>query len=169
MQSSRTAPCWPAARSPLSNDVTKGEKVKNRPIFLRGTAVTLLAAVLSVVTTSSYAYATASPGFNSTYYFDSNLYGSHTFTVSGDGKTTVTLRGNYGPAENVYISVEIQTCGFFGCNWNGATVGGTCQRLLYVGGTATCNFNTGNSNNLHRIDMSKVSYGIYIGGDVTIR
>ena len=44
-----------------------------------------------------------------------------------------------------------------------------CGSGHYVGGTATCNFNTGNSNNLHRIDMSKVSYGIYIGGDVTIR
>lgn len=143
--------------------------MKNRFMCLQKTLAVCLTAVLSLVITSSYAYATANPGFNSTYYFDSNLYGSHTFTVSGDGKTTVTLQGNYGPAENVYISVEIQTCGFFGCNWDGATVGGTCQRLLYVGGDATCNFVTGNSNNLHRIDMSKVSYGTYIGGNVTVR
>jgi hypothetical protein len=143
--------------------------MKSKNAFIRRLVVAISAVVLSFAMTSGYAYATAVPGFNSTYYFDSNLYGSHPFTVSGDGKTTVTLSGNYGPSENVYITVEIQTCGFFGCNWDGATVGGRCQRILFNGGVAVCNFNTGNSNKLHRIDMSKGDYGIFIGGNVTVR
>jgi hypothetical protein len=129
-------------------------------------AAALLTTVAGPVEVAS---ASANPAFNSTYDFDSNLYGSHTFTVGGDGKVTVTLQGTYGPAEKVDITVEIQTCGFFGCNWDGATVGGDCVRDLYVGGTATCNFVTGNSNNLHRIDMSKGTYGTYIQGNVSVK
>ena len=125
-----------------------------------------LAAILNCAPYVGVAGAAANPGFTSTYNFDTTLTGVHAFGVTGNGIVVAIFQGTYGPAENVTISVEIQTCGFFGCNWDGATVGGDCTRLLFVGGNSTCNFNTGNSNTLHRIYMIKNFDGNTIKGNV---
>ena len=134
----------------------------------RAAMVVGLAAILNCAPYVGVAGAAANPGFTSTYNFDTTLTGVHAFGVTGNGIVVAIFQGTYGPAENVTISVEIQTCGFFGCNWDGATVGGDCTRLLFVGGNSTCNFNTGNSNTLHRIYMIKNFDGNTIKGNVKV-
>jgi len=115
------------------------------------------------------AVASTNPGpVNTTYYFASSFAGKTQFTVYGTGGVTLELRGNYGPSEVATMKVEIQTCGAFGCHWNGRYVGTTCTRTLYVGGYASCHWSVPASNTLHRIYFSKATDGSWIGGDATI-
>ncbi|MEI7779500.1 MAG: hypothetical protein WCJ42_08720 [Actinomycetes bacterium] len=115
------------------------------------------------------AYANTNPQFNSTYDLSAQLFGATHFTVVGNGTVTVTLTGTYGPSETLNVTIEEQTCGFFGCNWDGVTVGGTCSRVMYVGRVATCYFQAVVNNVLHRLDMTKATDGQEIKGTVQVR
>jgi|GEM_PF-1334921 len=138
--------------------------------IVRNTLFAILATSLVVGLDTTVALASTNPGpVNSSYYFDTNLYGATYFTVYGTSGVQLQIYPNYGPTESVNMVVEIQTCGFFGCNWNGQTVGTTCTRTLYNGGYAVCNWSVPASTVLHRIDFSKTFDGNYIGGNVTIQ
>lgn len=136
----------------------------------RHACLVLLVSGVLLGTNIGVAGASTNPGpVNTTYNFSANLYGSTHFTVYGGSGVRFEMKGTYGPSEIVDITVEVQTCGFLGCHWNGATVGGTCTRTLFVGGDAVCNFSGApNSNELHRIDMSKRTDGFTIKGNATI-
>jgi hypothetical protein len=114
------------------------------------------------------AMASTNPAVNSTYYFATSFAGKTQFTVYGTDGVTLVLQGNYGPSEVATMKVEVQTCGFFGCNWNGQYVGTTCIRTLYVGGYASCHWSLPASNTLHRIYFSKPYDGSWIGGTADI-
>jgi hypothetical protein len=115
------------------------------------------------------AMASTNPGpVNSTYYFASSFAGSTQFTVYGTSGVTLVLQGNSGPSEVASMHIEIQTCGSFGCHWNGLQVGTTCSRTLYVGGYASCHWLVPASNTLHRIVFSKATDGSWIGGTADI-
>lgn len=135
----------------------------NKVVLFITVASTLMLAPLSGI-----ASAAANPGFTSTYDFNTNLYGAHTFGVTGDGYVTGKFTGTSGPNETVVIIVEIQTCGFFGCNWDGQQVWSTCTKVFSIGVTVTCVFNTGNSNTLHRLDFSEQTGTQYLKGNVVV-
>ena len=132
-----------------------------------------LVAIISLIPTLfgiASSYASTNPGpIYSTYSFSSNLYGQSNFTVYGTNGVHMQIGGTSGPSEQVSMTVEIQTCGFFGCHWNGATVGGSCVRTVYNGSYAVCNWSVPSSNVLHRIDFTKAFNGKTISGYVTIQ
>lgn len=146
----------------------EGEAMRRN--FAKNTLFAVLAISVLIGLDTTVALASTNPGpVNSSYYFDTNLYGATQFTVYGTSGVQLQLAPNYGPTESVDMVVEVQTCGFFGCNWNGQTIGGTCTRTLYNGGYATCNWSVPASNVLHRIDFTKAYDGHYIGGLATIQ
>jgi hypothetical protein len=144
-------------------------------MFARRAGYVVIAAGMALGLNAGTALANTNPGpVNTSYYFNTNLYGATHFTVyngssSGNGSVTLQMWGSSGPTEYVKIDVEIQTCGFFGCNWDGKTVGGDCYRYLYNGGYAECDWSVPISNTLHRIDFHKATDGYYIAGSATIK
>ncbi len=143
--------------------------------FARRAAYVAIALCMALGFNAESALANTNPGpVNTSYYFNTNLYGSTHFTVyngtsSGNGSVTLQLWGNYGPTEYVAMDIEIQTCGFWGCHWDGKTVGGECDRYLYNGVYAECDWSVPISNTLHRIDFHELSGNQYIGGKATIK
>ncbi|MFZ4514794.1 MAG: hypothetical protein ACOYN3_00570 [Acidimicrobiia bacterium] len=93
------------------------------------------------------AHATASPGFSGSYDFTNNLVGATTFTVTGDGKVTVSLTQTAGRGQYYKVRIERQKDG----KWPGTFPGGDCTRGMSEKTTSVCNFTTGNSTAKHRI------------------
>jgi hypothetical protein len=87
------------------------------------------------------------------------------FTVSGDGKVTVTSRATGGGRS--FIQVERENCGFWGCH--GYKLVGERQTLWADGATRTFTLNPGNSTRLHKLWISKPDDGRYIKGTVSFR
>ena len=135
-------------------------------------AYVVAAVALAIGFTAGSAAASTNPGpVNTTFNFNTTLKGATHFTVYGNGQVHIGFTESTGPAghsESLILNVEVQTCGAFGCNWDGKTVGGNCNLTTVVGGGYGCTWTTGISNTLHRIDWTKTFDGAYISGTATI-
>lgn len=131
-------------------------------------SILALTACCLFVAQISAAQGYAIPSFSSTYDLAYRLEGQTPFKVANSQGVTIQLVGTYGPSATLFVNIEEQTCGFFGCNWRGTTVGGTCQRNMYVGRIATCNFLVPISDIDHRLVMTKTNDGQRIRGNVYV-
>jgi hypothetical protein len=111
--------------------------------------------------------ALASPGFSSTYNMKVGFDGASRFTITGDGYVRVSITQTEGAATRTTIKVDREICGLWGCSW-GNYVGGSCERDMYTGRTATCNFNIGNSTRKHRLWFGKANDGQRVKGTVVV-
>lgn len=87
------------------------------------------------------------------------------FTVSGDGKVTVTSRATGGGT--YYVQVQRENCGSFGCH--GYKLVGDRRTLKADGATRTVVLSPGNSTRLHKIWISKPDDGRLIKGTISFK
>ena len=145
--------------------------------FTTRIAVMVVACGLGLGLNAGSALASTNPGPVATSFdFNTNLYGSTHFTVyngssSGNGSVNISFTEQSGPSwgESVTVSIEVQTCGVFGCHWDGKKVGGNCVLTTLKGWTYGCTWSVPISNTLHRIDWTKTYDGAYISGPATIK
>jgi hypothetical protein len=132
-----------------------------------------VASVLLVVGLSAPASAGTSPHFLNNFRFSVNLAGSTKFTTPSPGVSAYVQVDPSGSYTNnrIRVRVEVQNCGFWGCNWNGTYVGGSCyvypSRTLTKG--KTCTFNVPASGELHRLRFTKANDGVYYSGHVDVK
>jgi hypothetical protein len=120
------------------------------------------------------ALASTNPAFTSTFYYSVRLEGATHFTTPTAGVrayVTVNPTGPYSDNYPIYVRVEVQTCGIWGCHWHGQYVGGTCtitpSSTVYA--QKDCYFSAPASSQLHRLVFTKANNGEYYSGSVWVR
>lgn len=135
-----------------------------RKITLEAAAAAL--AMFLLWTGQAPAYAKASVKVTGAWFrIDYGVFTSTRFTVSGDGKVTVTSRASGGG--NYFIQVSRENCGTFGCS--GYRLVGAKKSLKADGVTRTFTLTPGNNGRNHKLWISKPDNGRKIQGTVSFR
>lgn len=135
---------------------------------MRG-AVAVGLGVLAMVAPVGVAQAESDKDFTNWYSMIYRVYGATTFHVVGDGRVPVSVYQTSGATTTYTINIEREVCGVFGCSWKDRFYGGDCVRTISNTTPKSCNFSVGNSQNRHRVVLTKANNGARVKGEVTVR